>query len=117
LRRELCQDRSTSPESVGFASARRLSIKVEENEPTLQSDPPCPERESRLKEYHDAVRAYRETVNYLDADLPREEFERSHRRAEEARIVFDRKREELRGHINAHGCEEQRMSVKDGLAF
>jgi hypothetical protein len=66
---------------------------------------PCPERESRLRDYHDAIRVYRETVNRLDADLPREEFERAHGLAEEARIVFDHKREELRGHINTHGCE------------
>jgi hypothetical protein len=66
---------------------------------------PCPQRETHLKQYHDAVRAYCEAVVGLDADLPYQEFETVHRRAEEARAIFDRRREELQRHLAMHGCQ------------
>jgi hypothetical protein len=66
---------------------------------------PCPQAEALLVEYHGAVRAYREAVTGLDADLQHQEFESAHRRAEEARIIFERRREELLQHLYVHGCQ------------
>jgi hypothetical protein len=76
----------------------------------LKDDPiepgaPCPEAEALLAEYHDSVRAYREAVSRLDADLPRQEFESSYARAEEARAIFEQRREKLQQHVYVHGCQ------------
>jgi hypothetical protein len=67
----------------------------------------CPQAEALLAEYHDSVRAYREAVNRLDADLPRQDFESSYGRAEEARANFEQRREKLQQHIYVHGCQSE----------
>jgi hypothetical protein len=59
-------------------------------------------------DYH-AVRAYREAVTKLDADLPRQDFELAYLRAEEARIAFEQRREELLQHRYVHGCQTESM--------
>jgi hypothetical protein len=68
---------------------------------------PCPQAEGLLAEYHGAVRAYREAVIRLDADLPRPEFEIAYWRAEEARTAFELRREELLQHLYVHGCQTE----------
>jgi hypothetical protein len=68
---------------------------------------PCPQAEALLVEYHSAVRAYREAVIRLDADLPRPEFEIAYWRAEEARTAFELRREELLQHLYVHGCQTE----------
>lgn len=68
---------------------------------------PCPQAEALLAEYHDAVRAYREAVTRLDADLPRPGFELAYQRAEEARAAFEQRREELQQHLYVHGCQTE----------
>jgi hypothetical protein len=65
----------------------------------------CPQRDSHLERYHDAIRAYREAVARLDADLVSHEFEAVHKRAEETRSAFERTREELMNHVKNHGCD------------
>lgn len=72
------------------------------------SSPPgarCPQAEALLTEYHDSVRAYREAVNGLNANLPRHEFESAYRSAEEARANFEQRREDLLQHVYVHGCQ------------
>jgi hypothetical protein len=75
----------------------------------IQPGAPCPQAEALLVEYHGAVRAYREAVTKLDADLPRQEFELAHLRAEEARTAFELRREELQQHLYMHGCQTESM--------
>ena len=72
----------------------------------IQPEASCPQAEALLVEYHGAVRAYREAVAGLDADLPHQEFESAHRSAEEARAIFERTREELLQHVFVHGCQQ-----------
>jgi hypothetical protein len=71
----------------------------------IQQRAPCPQAEALLAEYHGAVRAYREAVVRLDADLPCQEFEIAYWRAEEARTAFELRREELLQHLYVHGCQ------------
>jgi hypothetical protein len=70
----------------------------------IQPEAPCPQAEVLRAEYHGAVRAYREAVIQLDAGLPGQDFELAYLRAEEARIAFAQKREELQQHLYVHGC-------------
>ena len=81
---------------------------MEQNEGAgIQPKAPCPQAEALLVEYHGAVRAYREAVTKLDADLPRQQFELAYLRAEEARIAFAQRREELLQHLYVHGCQTE----------
>jgi hypothetical protein len=75
----------------------------------IQPGAPCPQAEGLMAEYHGAVRAYREAVTKLDADLPRLEFELAYLRAEEARTAFEQRREELLQHVYVHGCQTESM--------
>jgi hypothetical protein len=70
--------------------------------------PPCPQAEGLRAEYHRAVRAYRKAVSGLDAHLPPQEFESAYHRAEEARAMFEQRREELLQHVYVHGCQSER---------
>jgi hypothetical protein len=67
----------------------------------------CRQAEALLAEYHGTVRAYREAVAALDADLPHQEFEAAHRHAERARTIFEQRREELLQHSYLHGCQAE----------
>jgi hypothetical protein len=78
-----------------------------QKEDALQPRAPCPEAEALLVEYHESVRAYREAVGGLNADLPRQEFESSYRNAEQARTLFEQRREELLQHVYVHGCQPE----------
>jgi hypothetical protein len=78
---------------------------MEQKDDSIEPGAPCPEAEALLAEYQKSVRAYREAVGGLDADLPRQEFESSYARAEEARATFEQRREELRQHVYVHGCQ------------
>jgi hypothetical protein len=80
-------------------------LEMEQQKEVMQPGAPCPEAEALLVEYHDAVRAYREAVIGLDADLPRQEFEAGYRRAEKARAIFEQRREQLQQHVYVHGCQ------------
>jgi hypothetical protein len=73
----------------------------------IQPGVPCPQAVALLAEYHGAVREYREAVTRLDADLPSQEFEIAYLRAEEARIAFAQRREELLQHRYVHGCQTE----------
>ena len=83
---------------------------MRQNDDTLQPARPCPQAEALLAEYHDSVRAYREVVVGLNADLPRPEFESSCWIAEEARAIFEKSRYKLNQHVSAHGCEHGRKA-------
>jgi hypothetical protein len=78
---------------------------IEQKDDSGLSGAPCPQAEALLAEYHDSVRAYREAVNGLNAELPHQEFESSYVRAEEARANFEQRREVLEQHIGVHGCQ------------
>jgi hypothetical protein len=83
-------------------------LDMEEKEDAgIQPKAPCPQAEGLLVKYHAAVRAYREAVIRLNPDLPRIEFELAYLRAEEARIDFDQRREELLQHLYVHGCQTE----------
>lgn len=69
---------------------------------------PCPERkilEGRLradaKVYADAVRRLDEAT---ESGRSREEFDRTWKDAEGARMAFERARVALNHHVSAHGC-------------
>jgi hypothetical protein len=64
----------------------------------------CPERDLHLKHYQDAMRAYRTAVVNLDAALSSKGFEVAYKRAEEARTMFEHTRQQLKAHVDAHGC-------------
>ena len=82
--------------------------KMEQKEgDAIQPGAPCPQAEALLVEYHGAVRAYREAVTKLDADLSRPEFEIAYWSAEEARTAFELRREELLQHRYVHGCQKE----------
>jgi len=66
---------------------------------------PCPERVRHLKHYHDAVRAYRVAVVSLDAGLAPNEFEMAYKKAEDAHALFEHSRQQLKAHVDAHGCQ------------
>jgi hypothetical protein len=78
---------------------------MEQKDDSSPPGAPCPQAEALLAEYHDSVRAYREAVAGLDVDLPRQDFESSYRRAEEARANFEQRREDLLQHLYVHGCQ------------
>jgi hypothetical protein len=78
---------------------------MEQKEDSMEPGAPCPEAEALLAEYHNSVRSYHEAVSGLDADLPRQEFDSSYVRAEEARATFEQRREELQQHVYVHGCQ------------
>jgi hypothetical protein len=65
----------------------------------------CPERDRYLKQYHDAVRAYRIAVISLEPDLTPNTFEVAYKRAEDARTLFERTRQQLKEPMDAHGCD------------
>jgi hypothetical protein len=73
----------------------------------IQPAAPCPQAEVLLAEYHGAVRSYRRAVIDLNADLPRLEFEMAYLLAEEARLIFEQRREELLAHVYVHGCQSE----------
>ena len=66
---------------------------------------PCDEAAGLLAKYHESLRAYRAAVNDMNAELPHQEFESSYDRAEEARVRFEQKREDLQRHVFVHGCQ------------
>jgi hypothetical protein len=70
----------------------------------------CPERDLHLKHYHDAVRAYRIALVSLDADLSPHKFEVAYKRAEEARALFEHTHQQLKAHVEAHGCRLEDIS-------
>jgi hypothetical protein len=53
------------------------------------------------------MRAYREAVSELNANLPRHEFEPAYRSAEKARANFEQRREDLLQHVYVHGCQSE----------
>jgi hypothetical protein len=67
----------------------------------------CPQAEGLQTEYPGAVRAYRKAVIGLDADLPHQEFESAYHCVEEARAIFEQRREELLEHVYVHGCQSK----------
>jgi hypothetical protein len=80
---------------------------MEQKDDSSPPGAPCPQAEALLAEYHDSVRAYREAVAGLNAELPHQEFESSYGRAEEARANFEQRREELQQHVYVHGCQQR----------
>jgi hypothetical protein len=80
---------------------------MEQNEGEGQSGAPCTQAQELRAEYHGAVRAYRKAVVGLDADLPYREFESAYCHAEEARAIFEQRREELLQHVYVHGCQSE----------
>ena len=68
----------------------------------MQPASPCGQREELKKLYRAAIRAYRETVGYLDADHT--QLQRAYRDIEAAHEAFQKARDELRKHIKTHGC-------------
>lgn len=110
-RSEAC-DNEGPKSPVGFASARRSSFSSDRKEElTLQPTVPCPQREVHLKQYHDAVRAYRQAVAGLNAGLAHHEFKAAHRRAERTRDDFERAHRELEVHVSTHGCQSSCESL------
>jgi hypothetical protein len=76
----------------------------------------CPERDQHLKHYHDAVRAYRIAVISLEPDLPPNKFEVAYKRAEEARTLFEDARQQLKDHLDAHGCDPNQSKTGNSSA-
>jgi hypothetical protein len=66
--------------------------------------PSCPKRDLFLKHYNEAMRAYRIAVISLEPDLPPNTFEVAYKKAEEARTLFEHTRQQLKAHVDVHGC-------------
>ena len=90
-----------------------VCIKTER--PALQSSVICLKRETLLSEYHEAIRAYREAVLFLDPELTSDQFQTARRRSERARVAFERKSESLKNHEQAHGCKHRANVGEDGV--
>jgi hypothetical protein len=66
---------------------------------------PCSERDLYLKHYHEAVAAYRLAVISLEPDLRPNKFEVAYKKAEDARSLFEHTRQQLKAHLDVHGCD------------
>jgi len=65
----------------------------------------CGQREDFQQRYRSALQAYKLAVGDLNADLAKEHFESAHRAVDNAHRRFVAAREQLRQHIETHGCK------------